>query len=85
MRVIIVGAGLAGLTLALCLGRAGHQVRLLERSPSLREEGYMIDFFGSGYDVAERLGLLPTLEEIHYPIAWLSFRAPDGTTRFRIA
>lgn len=45
----------------------------------------MIDFFGSGYDAAERLGLLPILEGIHYPIAWLSFQAPDGTTRFRIA
>jgi 2-polyprenyl-6-methoxyphenol hydroxylase-like FAD-dependent oxidoreductase len=44
----------------------------------------MIDFFGSGYDAAERLGLIPTLEAIHYPIAWLSFRAPDGATRFRL-
>jgi 2-polyprenyl-6-methoxyphenol hydroxylase-like FAD-dependent oxidoreductase len=85
MRVIIVGAGLAGLTLALCLGRAGHEVRILERSRCLRPEGYMIDFFGSGYDVAERVGLLRTLEEIHYPIAWLSFRGPDGAPRFRIS
>jgi 2-polyprenyl-6-methoxyphenol hydroxylase-like FAD-dependent oxidoreductase len=50
----------------------------------LRRAGYMIDFFGSGYDVAERLGLLPKLESIHYPIAWLSFLARDGTPRFRI-
>jgi 2-polyprenyl-6-methoxyphenol hydroxylase-like FAD-dependent oxidoreductase len=85
MRVVIVGAGIAGLTLALCLRRAGHEVQVLEQAPSLRGEGYMIDFFGSGYDVAERLGLLPTLEGIHYPIAWLSFHAPDGATRFRIA
>lgn len=85
MRIVIVGAGLAGLTLAVCLGRAGHQVVVLERAPSLRGEGYMIDFFGSGYDAAERLALLPVLKEIHYPIAWLSFQAPDGATRFRIA
>jgi len=84
MRVVIVGAGIAGLTLALCLGRAGHQVLIVERSPRLRGEGYMIDFFGSGYDAAERLGLIPTLAGIHYPIAWLSFRARDGTTRFRL-
>jgi hypothetical protein len=33
----------------------------------------MIDFFGSGYDAAESLGLLSDLEQIHYPIASLSF------------
>lgn len=84
MRVLIVGAGIAGLTLALCLERAGHDVRVVERTVKLREAGYMIDFFGSGYDVGERLGLLRDLEAIHYPIAWLSFLAPDGTPRFRI-
>lgn len=85
MRVLIVGAGLAGLSLALCLERNGHEAILVERSPGLRSAGYMIDFFGSGYDVGERLELLPQLESIHYPIAWLSFVAPDGTTRFRIS
>jgi 2-polyprenyl-6-methoxyphenol hydroxylase-like FAD-dependent oxidoreductase len=85
MRVLIVGAGLAGLTLAFCLARNGHEVIVLERSARLRGAGYMIDFFGSGYYAAERLGLLRRLEAIHYPIAWLSFLAPDGTPRFRIS
>ena len=26
----------------------------------------MIDFFGSGYDVSERMGILANLEGIHY-------------------
>ncbi|MGH9099577.1 MAG: FAD-dependent oxidoreductase [Acidimicrobiales bacterium] len=85
MRVLVVGAGLAGLTLALCLRRQGHEVLVLERSPGLRGAGYMIDFFGSGYDVGERLGLRKELEAIHYPIPWLSFLGPDGTPRFRVA
>ena len=85
MRVLVVGAVLAGLTLALCLERNGHEAIVLERRPQLRGAGYMLDFFGSGYDAAERLGLLPKLEAIHYPIAWLSFLAPDGTPRFRIS
>jgi 2-polyprenyl-6-methoxyphenol hydroxylase-like FAD-dependent oxidoreductase len=84
MRVLVVGAGLAGLTLALCLERKGHEVIVLERSASLRGAGYMIDFFGSGYDAAERLGLIRELDAIHYPIAWLSFLAPDGKPRFRV-
>jgi 2-polyprenyl-6-methoxyphenol hydroxylase-like FAD-dependent oxidoreductase len=68
MRAIICGAGVAGLSLAWWLDRAGWEVLLIERAPGLRDDGYMIDFFGAGYDVAERMGLLPDLKQIHYPI-----------------
>jgi 2-polyprenyl-6-methoxyphenol hydroxylase-like FAD-dependent oxidoreductase len=84
MKVAIVGAGLAGLSLALCLSRRGHQPLVVERAFGLRGEGYMIDFFGSGYDAAERLGLLPALEAVHYQIDALSFVRDDGSERFAI-
>ena len=61
MNILISGAGIAGLTNAFWLLRTGHKVTIVEKSPSLRDEGYMIDFFGAGYDVAERMGLLPGL------------------------
>jgi 2-polyprenyl-6-methoxyphenol hydroxylase-like FAD-dependent oxidoreductase len=73
MRILIVGAGIAGLTLASELDRAGHEVVIMERADALPAEGYMIDFFGPGFDAAERLGLLPALSEIHYPIGHLVF------------
>jgi 2-polyprenyl-6-methoxyphenol hydroxylase-like FAD-dependent oxidoreductase len=85
MRVLVVGAGLAGLTLALCVERNGHEAVVLERTPDLRGAGYMIDFFGSGYDAVERLGLLGELGAIHYPIARLSFLTRDGSTRFHVS
>jgi 2-polyprenyl-6-methoxyphenol hydroxylase-like FAD-dependent oxidoreductase len=44
----------------------------------------MIDFFGSGYDAAERLGLLEALEAVHYPIDSLSFARESGEVRFEI-
>jgi 2-polyprenyl-6-methoxyphenol hydroxylase-like FAD-dependent oxidoreductase len=81
MRVLIVGAGIAGLTLAWWLRRRSHEVVLVERAPRLRDEGYMIDFFGSGYDVAERMQLLTELGRIHYPVERLVFVAPDGSER----
>jgi hypothetical protein len=50
MKVLISGADTVGLTLAFRLQRGGHDLTAVEKSPSLRDEGYMIDFFGSGYD-----------------------------------
>jgi 2-polyprenyl-6-methoxyphenol hydroxylase-like FAD-dependent oxidoreductase len=72
MNVVISGGGIAGLTLAFWHLNGGHRVTVVEKSQALRNEGYMIDFFGSGYDVAGMMGLLPALEQIHYPIPRLA-------------
>jgi 2-polyprenyl-6-methoxyphenol hydroxylase-like FAD-dependent oxidoreductase len=84
MHVLIIGAGIAGLTLAAELDRRGHEPLVVERSPTLRDAGYMIDFFGPGFDAAERMGLLPRLAEIHYPIARLAFLDARGNERFAL-
>lgn len=61
MNVLIVGAGIAGPTLAYWLARAGHTPTLVERAPELRQGGYLIDFWGAGFEVAERMGIVPEL------------------------
>ena len=61
MRVLIVGAGIAGPTLAYWLDRLGHQPTLVEWAPELRRGGYLVDFWGAGFDVAERMGIVPEL------------------------
>jgi 2-polyprenyl-6-methoxyphenol hydroxylase-like FAD-dependent oxidoreductase len=66
MRAVVCGAGIAGLTLGWWLGQEGWDVLLVERAKGLREAGYMIDFFGSGYDVADLMGLVPRLREVGY-------------------
>jgi 2-polyprenyl-6-methoxyphenol hydroxylase-like FAD-dependent oxidoreductase len=81
MRVLICGAGIAGLTLACCLEERGHDVLLVERSPRLRDEGFMLDFFGPGYDAAERLGILPDLAAIHDPVERLVLLDARGRQR----
>jgi 2-polyprenyl-6-methoxyphenol hydroxylase-like FAD-dependent oxidoreductase len=81
MRTLVVGGGVSGLTTALELHRMGHEVTLMERQDSLRPEGYMMDFFGPGFDVAERLGLLPALSKLHYPIRHLVFVDERGKQR----
>lgn len=68
MRVLISGAGIAGPTLAFWLERYGIEVTLVEKAPRLRTGGYIIDFWGAGFDVAERMGLLPEIRRKGYTV-----------------
>ncbi|MBX7435192.1 nitroreductase family deazaflavin-dependent oxidoreductase [Mycobacterium sp. Y57] len=68
MKVIVCGAGIAGLALTSRLATLGHEVVVLERSPGPRRQGYMMDFFGPGYDAADAMGVLPAIREAAYPI-----------------
>jgi 2-polyprenyl-6-methoxyphenol hydroxylase-like FAD-dependent oxidoreductase len=63
ISVLISGAGIAGPTLAFWLRIAGFQPTLIEQAPAPRRGGYVIDFWGLGYDIAERMGLI---EEISF-------------------
>lgn len=68
MRIAVVGAGIAGTTLAYWLRRSGHVPTLIEKAPQLRTGGYVIDFWGPGYEVAEKMGLRPRLKSIGYEV-----------------
>ncbi|WP_245762372.1 FAD-dependent oxidoreductase [Mycetocola miduiensis] len=68
MKVLVVGGGIAGPTLAYWLKRSGHEPTLIERSPALREGGYPVDFWGSGFEVADRMGILPRLMDEGYRV-----------------
>ena len=80
MRVIINGAGIAGPTLAYWLRKAGHEVVLVEAAPQLRTGGYVIDFGLVGYDIAEKMGLIPRLRELSYQVRELRFVDREGRT-----
>ena len=66
--VLISGAGIAGPTLAWWLVRHGFAPTVVESAPEPRTGGYVIDFWGVGYDVAERMGLVPALRERGYRV-----------------
>lgn len=75
MKAIIGGAGIAGLALAAQLGKAGWKVIVADAAPAPRDEAYMIDLFGSGYEAARRMGMLPRLLKDQYVfrgIRWLN-------------
>jgi 2-polyprenyl-6-methoxyphenol hydroxylase-like FAD-dependent oxidoreductase len=78
MKVIINGAGIAGPTLAYWLQKTGHEVLLVEAASQLRTGGYVIDFGLVGYDIAEKMGLIPRLRELGYQVREMRFVDPKG-------
>lgn len=78
MKVLIVGAGIAGPTLAYWLLKAGHQPTLVERAAQLRRGGYLVDFWGAGFDVADRMGIVPELRRRGYVMTEARSVGRDG-------
>ncbi|MFC3764596.1 FAD-dependent monooxygenase [Tenggerimyces flavus] len=81
MRVVVVGAGPAGATLALLLARSGMDVQLLEREHSMggvfRGEGLM----PLGLDALHQMGLGHLIEEVPGRVveSWRIFIDGDET------
>ena len=69
-HILVSGAGIGGLTAALCLAQAGHRVAVFEQAAILAEVGAGIQLSANGMRVLHHLGLLPR-------IAALSF-LPEG-------
>jgi 2-polyprenyl-6-methoxyphenol hydroxylase-like FAD-dependent oxidoreductase len=68
MRVLISGAGLAGPTLAYWLDSFGFETTIVEKAPRLRTGGYVIDFWGAGYEVAAKMKLLEKITREGYSV-----------------
>lgn len=79
MRILISGAGIAGPSLAFWLLRHGFAPTLVESSPRLRPGGYIIDFWGAGFEIANRMGLLPHIRPSGYEVQEL--RVVDDRNR----
>ena len=62
MKVIIVGAGIGGLTAALALHRAGIEVEVFEQARELAELGVGINMLPHATRELAALGLLPALD-----------------------
>ena len=76
--VLISGAGIAGLTLAYWLLKTGFKPTIVERAPEPRTGGYIIDFWGLGFDVADRMDLVPALRLEGYDVDEVRFVNATG-------
>ncbi|UDD65260.1 hypothetical protein AFCA_012451 [Aspergillus flavus] len=73
VKVIIAGAGIAGLSVAVALRRLPYiDVELFEQATELREIGASIAISPNGLRSLEKLGVLNALDED------VAFRGPSG-------
>ncbi|MEE6176078.1 FAD-dependent monooxygenase [Mycobacterium sp. 050134] len=63
MRILVSGAGVAGLSTAVNLGGDGHDVTIVERADHLGANAPPIDIRGDSIDVADKMGLLGRIRE----------------------
>src|SRR5690349_15928098 len=62
MKVLVSGAGIAGLACALELGGRGHEVTVVERAFHLRRTGTPIDIRGDAIEAVDKMGLLTRIQ-----------------------
>ncbi|RAJ59050.1 2-polyprenyl-6-methoxyphenol hydroxylase-like FAD-dependent oxidoreductase [Streptomyces sp. Amel2xB2] len=63
MRILVSGAGAAGLSAGIDLARAGHEVEIVERANHLRVNGSPIDVRGAAIETARSMGILDAVHE----------------------
>jgi len=80
VRVLISGAGIAGPTLAYWLDRYGFDTTIVENAPRLRTGGYVIDFWGTGFEVASRMQLLDEIKRHGYAVEKVTVVGRTGKT-----
>jgi 5-methylphenazine-1-carboxylate 1-monooxygenase len=83
MRIIIVGGGIGGLTAALCLNAAGHQVRVYEAVGEIRALGVGINVQPSAIRILSKLGLVDDLDRVAIRTSELVFANRHGQPIWR--
>ncbi|GAB3878899.1 hypothetical protein GCM10029964_030310 [Kibdelosporangium lantanae] len=80
MKVLISGAGIAGLTTAYWLAERGITVTVVERADDVRDGGYKVDIRGTAVEVIRRMGLLDDVRELRTEVRDATFVDKDGAT-----
>jgi salicylate hydroxylase len=74
MKVVIAGAGIGGLTAALCLTKAGYDVQVVESAPAFLDIGAGIQCGANALRVMEHLDVLDALVKVGVTPERVEFR-----------
>ncbi|MEO0540600.1 MAG: FAD-dependent urate hydroxylase HpxO [Cyanobacteria bacterium P01_A01_bin.105] len=87
LKIIVVGAGMGGLTTALAMQQAGYSVEIYDRVRALRPAGAGISLWSNGVKVLNRLGLGPNIAAIGGPMQQMAYYDQSGAelTRFSLS
>lgn len=72
-HILISGAGIAGLTAASFLAKQGHNVTVIDRSPSFSKAGFLISLKSFGVKIMDELGLTQNLKAESSPSETVHF------------
>ena len=79
-RVLILGAGFAGLATAYWMNRLGYRVTIVEISESLRRGGTPVDIKKGTIDIVRRMGLLDAIRARSLPPRKVEIKNADDRT-----
>ncbi|MCK9812690.1 FAD-dependent monooxygenase [Pseudomonas sp. MAFF 302046] len=77
-KILVQGAGIAGLATAWWLKRRGFVPMIVEKAEDLRCDGFVLSLGGSGYQVAERMGIVEGLAAKGVELGRTQFRDRHG-------
>lgn len=77
-KVLISGGGIAGLALGILLREQEWEATIIERDAEMRTEGYVMDFAGTGWDVAERMQIIDDVRAISYQVNAFQYVDANG-------
>ncbi|CZR51329.1 related to salicylate hydroxylase [Phialocephala subalpina] len=85
MHIIVIGCGLAGLTVAISLAKAGHKVSIVESAPSIQYIGAGIQISPNSSLILRRLGVDKYIQKYcTTPIDLRMMRYANGQTLVQV-
>jgi FAD-dependent urate hydroxylase len=86
LNVLVIGAGMGGLTAALALQQSGHRVEVVDRVTELRPVGAALSVWSNGVKVLKALGVGNAVERASGRMNEMAYLTRDGRplTRFSL-
>ena len=77
-KIVIIGAGIAGLTAAIAMARKGLDAEVYEQAPELKEVGAGVGLWGNAFRALRAIGLADEVVRLAGGPAGSGVKRPDG-------